>query len=1349
MSSVSPNFDQLDAAQRTWLGLAALMPDGVRSDAIDRVCRDGNLISTVKRWSTEEISRSIAAAGLVIPLHHAMGFQLRDPPLRRKAIDLLVRSGSVAQWVAQFNLVTVHKLWPHQYSFEVPQQVLLAARLALIGGISRKALLDALARFPASVVDSLIQRSVALILVYPIDEAQLHRLHSSIRLDVCLRQLAQELSWPQHQVAFWHHQALRCIAPIATQFNDPGMLSEHALRRLDLPELDRFNKTAEQALLRQTAVMAISADHAHALAGLQTLYDMQTPERGSVRVPLPWLAGVLHALALAADPSALNLTRLTKIERGFDRDDLGDHANAVRELARFARAIALAQPWSSVGHPVGLSFLFGWVNLILSHWSGQPLAVPLNVWASETLPALRNAGWTWLAEHFAAALGDGSAKPSGPWAWRLAEQPWQRALRAIETFATPLATNKAASKNSRIRVAIRESWDDEKIHMEVREQRPASKGGWSSGRLLDTPKAADDAIARIDPDDAPTLELLKQWRRCCDGRHTTEVAATSSVIDALVGYPHVVSAVDNEKALSVVKGHPRLRIQRDDSGNAKVEIDPPAVAGKKRTLQWLPEQLRLTEFDAATLMLAGALGTHTNFPEAALPALLALAPQLSRRIEVDADFGASTLLTEVDSRIHVIIEPLREGLRLRLRTRPLGVDGVYFVPACGPAEILGIRDGAPLRGRRMLRDEHDELQSVLQAIPILAGAESSEDVDIPMPETALETLSQLLELGDRVQLDWSQHRRWALSRKASFAQLSIKVRAQRDWFHAEGGLKLDDGQVVSLASLLEALPSTQGRFVRLADDRIIALSQDLARQLRQVQALADGRGRLQLAPVAAAALQPLIESGADIDLDQAFQAQLQRISKAQDSQAKVPNNLQAELRDYQIEGYRWLMRLASWGAGACLADDMGLGKTLQALAMLLARAGAGPAIVVAPTSVVANWRSEAERFAPSLELRVYGEGDRVQALDQLGPGCVLLVSYGLLTVNIDSFAELRFATLVLDEAQAIKNAAAQRTLAIRRVQADFRVATTGTPIENHLGELWSLMRVLNPGLLGSQEHFAKRFMAPIERNPRGAERETLRRVISPFMLRRLKSQVLTELPPRTEIILTIEPSAGEAKLLAAIRRQAIDRLDSGGMPEEAKRFHVLAEITRLRRAACHPSLVAPELNLSGAKLEQLLELVSDLRENRHRALVFSQFVDYLDLVRAAFDQAGISYQYLDGSTTPKAREAAVKAFQAGQGDVFLLSLKAGGVGLNLTAADYVIHLDPWWNPAVEQQATDRAHRIGQTRPVTVYKLVVKGSIEEQILALHGSKREIADSVLADQDVATRMNVSELLGLLQN
>ncbi len=1345
-ASPAANLEAFDTRQRNWLGLLALMPGGIGSDVLDRISRIGSMAALPKPPSSKETVDEFARLGVTLVVDANAGIRLKDDRWRRAGLDHLADSGVAGRWVATFIGAQLELLWNRHHAYMLPKPVVLGMRLAMLGGCERKSLARACGQFNGYEVESALVASSFEILVAPVDDAQLLRLHASVRLDICLRQLGAELRSPDPNSNFWHRHAVACMDQMTDANPVNPILAQHALLRLDLDEVARFAGPEQDSLI--AAAMTASADDCTtALAVLQPAWESQVPRSGLARAPLLGSTGLLHALALAADPTAAHLAQLNKLVRGYDPGASYGIGEAVTELGLFARVSAQAQPWTPKPGMTEPTLFVGWIQLLLCHWTEQSPPKSLAHWAGRTLPDLRSARWNWMAEHFAAALGDLTATPAGPWLWRKPEAPWQRALRAIEAYVKPVGERVAGSKHSRIRVKLsRDYRGDHIVGVEIRELRPTAKGAWTSGRLLETARSTEEAMSRVDPDDIRALELLAQWRRAATG-HVDYVELSSPVLDALIDYPHVVSGND-ERAFQVVKHAPRLLIRRDRDGNARVQIEPPPTEDSRRAGEWTRDQLVLTEFDADTLKLAGALGEETTFPDQALPALLALAPQLSRRIEVDTDYGAAAIIAQVDSRIHVLIEPLKEGLRLRLRTRPLGVDGIYFVPAVGTTEILGLRDGAPVRARRVMADEQRELNQLLLEAPLLAGGEHGEDIDIPAAEMALEALSQLIELGERVLLDWSQHKRWALTRRQGVGQLALKVRAQRDWFHTEGGLKLDDGQVVSLSSLLEALPSSQGRFVRLADDRIVALSQELARQLRQVRALADQRGRLELAPVAAAALQPLIDAGADIDLDQAFEDQLRRIAHAEEINPEVPANLDAELRDYQIEGYRWLMRLASWGAGACLADDMGLGKTLQALALLLARAPAGPAIVVAPTSVVANWRSEAQRFAPSLELRVYGEGDRVQALDQLGPGCVILISYGLLTLNIKTFADIEFATLVMDEAQAIKNAQAQRTLAIRRVRADFRVATTGTPIENHLGELWSLMRVLNPGLLGSQEHFGKRFIAPIERNSRGPERDTLRRLIGPFMLRRLKSQVLAELPPRTEIVLTIEPSAGEAKLLAAVRRQAIERLETGALPEEAKRFHVLAEITRLRRAACHPSLVAPELNLSGAKLEHLLELVAELKENRHRALVFSQFVDYLALVRTAFDRAGISYQYLDGSTPTKAREAAVNAFQGGSGDVFLLSLKAGGVGLNLTAADYVIHLDPWWNPAVEQQATDRAHRIGQTRPVTVYKLVVRGSIEEQILALHGSKREIADSVLADQDVATRMNVGELIGLLQ-
>jgi SNF2 family DNA or RNA helicase len=335
---------------------------------------------------------------------------------------------------------------------------------------------------------------------------------------------------------------------------------------------------------------------------------------------------------------------------------------------------------------------------------------------------------------------------------------------------------------------------------------------------------------------------------------------------------------------------------------------------------------------------------------------------------------------------------------------------------------------------------------------------------------------------------------------------------------------------------------------------------------------------------------------------------------------------------------------------------------------------------------------------------------------------------------------------VLDEAQAIKNPTTHRAKAAMQLVGVTRIALTGTPIENHLGELWSILSFANPGLLGSLKSFDERFVKPIQRDDDRHAAQVLRRIISPFVLRRRKSEVLDDLPEKTVITLRVEPSPEERALFAALREQALMRMSESDKPGEA-RFRLLAELTKLRRAACHPDLVAPTAKLPSSKLATLEALLLELRQEGHRALIFSQFVDYLTLVRARLETLGISYQYLDGSCTAAARAASVSAFQGGTGDVFLISLKAGGFGLNLTAADYVVHLDPWWNPAVEDQASDRAHRIGQTRPVTIYRLVMEGSVEEKILALHATKRELADDLLQGTSGSQPLAVDELLDLL--
>jgi SNF2 family DNA or RNA helicase len=541
------------------------------------------------------------------------------------------------------------------------------------------------------------------------------------------------------------------------------------------------------------------------------------------------------------------------------------------------------------------------------------------------------------------------------------------------------------------------------------------------------------------------------------------------------------------------------------------------------------------------------------------------------------------------------------------------------------------------------------------------------------------------------------------------------------------------------------LQNATGRFVPLGDNQFLALTESLKKRLQELHALADFQGQdgVRINHLAASVLEELANEAGEVKTDQAWKAHLKKIAALADYAPQLPSTLQATLRDYQLEGFQWLSRLAHWGVGACLADDMGLGKTVQTLAILLERAPHGPALAIAPVSVALNWQAEAIRFAPTLRVRAYYEQ---RNLDDLQPFDLVIASYNMLQQDAKAFAKPVWRTVVLDEAQAIKNADTKRSQAAMALKADFRLIATGTPVENHLGELWNLFRFINPGLLGSKEHFTERFSTPIERGDKLA-RAHLKRLIQPFILRRTKTQVLSELPARTEITLQVELSDQERHLYEALRQEALEKLDQTPQ-KQVKPMQVLAEITKLRRFCCHPKLAIKNASVSGSKLAVFSEIVEELLDNKHKALVFSQFVDHLAIVRAWLDEKGISYQYLDGEVPAPDRKKRVDAFQAGQGDIFLISLKAGGVGLNLTAADYVIHLDPWWNPAVEDQASDRAHRMGQLRPVTIYRLVTQQTIEDKIIALHAQKRDLADSLLEGGDVSAKLDTAALLRLLR-
>lgn len=949
-------------------------------------------------------------------------------------------------------------------------------------------------------------------------------------------------------------------------------------------------------------------------------------------------------------------------------------------------------------------------------------------------------------------------------------EPWRDALQAILNLSASSDPAAVADKP-----ALQWGWSlsiDEQgrpIDLNMLEMSTGARGavklkplGWLAAQKRQGLPARDSAV----------LRHLQRPRNS-----TQPVLNITGALQALKGHPLLMLEDAPQQWLEMVPAQPRLVVKREgDGANASYlfEIDPPINlktppqlpehfnlwgddrhAAAEDRAQWRivrvsPGVAKLIHISPAQQQVADLITNGWRVPAQAQTELNAALQALASHFELQGDAQTGRQVP-AESRLRAQLAPAGEGLSLRLVVQPFGDYGPLVVPGMGRARMVCVHEGESLWCERSLSEERRWLTSVLESLPMLDPEHSADQtVLLDTPDEALSALDQLPSQPGVAAIDWPKGRAVNIQQVHS-QQMSITVGSGRDWLALDGEVQLDEGRVMGLQQLLALMRGSSSRFVTLAEGQVLALSDRLRQQLKDLDGLAQSskKAGLQLPHAAAAWLSEQLD-GVELKGDKAWRERVDELAKASQWEPPVPRTLQAELRDYQRQGYQWLARLSRSGLGACLADDMGLGKTVQTLALLLQRSKAGAALVLAPTSVCSNWRDEIHRFAPSLEVHIYHEAtNRRQVFAELGPGHVLVASYGLVQQDSEAFTQATWATLVLDEAQALKNAATKRAQVVSQLQAGFRLALSGTPVENRLSELWSLMNILNPGLLGSASQFQERFAGPIERQQDPAVRQRLRRIIAPFLLRRTKAQVLQDLPPRTEIVHLVQPSEAERALQEAMRRQAREEVEKAAQDKKGPQIRMLAELMKLRRAACDPRLVVPEMGLSGAKIEEFERLVQELVAGQHKALVFSQFTDYLKLLAERLEALGVAYQYLDGSTPAAERGKRVAAFQQGQGEVFLISLKAGGFGLNLTVADYVIIVDPWWNPAAEDQASGRAHRMGQQRPVTVYRLVTQGSVEERILQMHHDKRSLADSMLNDQDGSAVLDASALAELLRD
>lgn len=900
------------------------------------------------------------------------------------------------------------------------------------------------------------------------------------------------------------------------------------------------------------------------------------------------------------------------------------------------------------------------------------------------------------------------------------------------------------------------------VRIDALVQKVLKSGAWSSGRRVQLYEIGtgnlDDAL---DEDD---VDVKVAIRKSVYNNYSNEIDYCKILL-ALIDHPRLFMVSDPQEwrygyHLAAFERHP-IRLERSET---VIEISSTAGATTLRATWPLDSpyrQLCLTRQHSSLFTIYEKSGEHIKFedilrlygkdakltiPHEGSERFKQLLPALARKIGISGDFDDELVTSRtVDGGVNLRFQAfmVNDIMHFDLKNAPVPELDLKVTPGVGSHKVMVREKGTVVAVNRNLQGERDLRDQLLQSAPALQGWETAESHwEVDDFEGVLTILNEIHQLSELVALEWPEGHALTVQRPSTGKPFNITASLGKNfWLQIGGEVQLDDGKVIAFTELLTRINNRRGNFIQLSDDQFLRLTNSLIRKIETLASAGEeARGKLALPPAAISALNELDHEKETFKFPLLVRDRIADFRRAFKVEPEIPPTLTCTLRPYQQEGFVWLYRLAACKLGACLADDMGLGKTIQLLALLVARAAEGPSLVIAPTSVSHNWQAEARRFAPTLNFMQLNEADdRMAAVQAAQPYDVVVSSYGLITFEDEALTSREWNIIVLDEAQAVKNRGIRRTRVVKQLQGQMRVIATGTPVENNLSELWNLFDFINPGLLGSHTQFQRRFYQGDNKvDP------VLKRLTAPFILRRLKSAVLDELPPKTEIQLTVTLDDEERALYESCRQQALQELDHD---DASNRITILAHLTKLRRACCHPSLVLPQTKLSGQKVDSLIELVKDLRANNHRALVFSQFVDFLTIVRRRLEQEAITYQYLDGATPMGQRHKIVKDFQQGEGDLFLISLKAGGTGLNLTAANYVILLDPWWNPAVEMQAADRAHRIGQRNPVTVYRLITADTVEERVVELHANKLALAQDLL-EGTADTKLSVGELLALFK-
>lgn len=951
-------------------------------------------------------------------------------------------------------------------------------------------------------------------------------------------------------------------------------------------------------------------------------------------------------------------------------------------------------------------------------------------------------------QHLRDLFGGPGVLPSLP-----RKEAWEMALNDLS--ATVASSKEEDAYEKRIIYFVDDKW----ITAVIEQRRLPGETEWSGDKLLSRSQLVKGGYDSMDLLDHKVAREL--------GNKVVDRPDTEVVLPALAGSGRLFTGQFYRppyRPLPVTMEQPYVAFSGKDgsivvSSNVRRRPDGtvPEVyilrnGGKYTCIRTNPVQRDIL----ARLLAVG------KFPVSALPVIRHTIDSLEGLLEVRSDLPAMAVIPTVQgsARICIRLTPLPDGdgYGIDLSAAPLEEIDLRCEPGRGLEDVYDATGGDARFIRRDLQAEYDNYAELTDYLKeeLALEFEDGKHGELYAGESLLGVLTWAYDHRDKCFVEWPEGRALRFRGDVKDKDIDITVKSGVNWFEVEGKVSIGEDQF-KLADILEAMRRSDVKgFIRLGDKDYVRMTKALQRHLQAMDEMMSVRaGKNRVVPVYRVGHLAQVlgdEGGLRGTMDEGFKSLLNRMQQAYDSTPALPDGLKATLRDYQKEGYVWMKRLDAWGAGACLADDMGLGKTVQSIAFLLSKADEGPSLVVAPKSVVPNWEIEVAKFAPSLRVTVLNDlAHRDERIAAAGPGELVLTTYGVLTTESKALAQKEWNVVCLDEAHQIKNRNTRVSAAAMALQARSRLILTGTPLQNHLGELWNLFQFINPGLLGEWSDFKARYLhGDLDEQ----HSEFLRDLVQPFILRRTKEEVLDELPDKIVCEQLVDLSDEEMHVYEAMRQFVeahVSRIGGGKnkrKKDDAVKVEFFAELTKLRLAALSLSLVHDDWQLGSSKtnaLMGLLESISAVPGNQ--VVVFSQFTSYLAEVRALLDRKKYRYLYLDGQTELEERGDIVRQFQSGDCPLLLASLKAGGLGLNLTAANYVILLDPWWNPAIENQAMDRAHRIGQQRMVTVIRLIARHTIEEKILRLHETKQALADEMLDGTAYSGKLTMDDVLDMV--